>query len=150
MFSSLSERTINNVHVCGTPIASSAWTRSSPTKKDHLTASVSFRGLHHPTPKKMLQNIKYQPYHHPSRQTSTKHPHHHPSPIIWYDFFVLGLPDSIDLTFRAIARQQGFREETCETIQSLTGLIQIGRLYGPMGVIWTSGRGMGDVLKTSV
>ena len=68
MFSSLSERTINNFRVCGTPIASSAWMRSSPTKKDHLTASVSFRELY-PTPKNLLQNIKYQPYHHPSLQT---------------------------------------------------------------------------------
>ncbi len=106
------------MYVAGTPIASSAWMRSSPTKKDHLTASVLFRGLSHnencwETP----INI-HQPYHHHSHQLDTLTITLHPS----YNFFVEkspGLPDCVDLTFRAIARQQGFREETRETIQSL-------------------------------
>lgn len=91
MFSSLSERTINNFHVCGTPIAWSAWMRSSPTKN-----IISLHQFHSesyiPSWKKLLHNIKYQPYHHPGHQTSTKHPRHHPSPIIWYDFFVENHP----------------------------------------------------------
>lgn len=130
MFSSLSERTINNFRVCGTPIASSAWMRSSPTKKDHLTASVSFRELY-PTPKNLLQNIKYQPYHHPSHQTSTKHPHHHPSPIIWYDVFVENHPlDSLTaLISRSVQSRvnKGSVKKPAKRSKASQGSVEIGR-----------------------